>query len=650
MKTRLLYRNFLIILGIDVLLLTVAWYGAHLLRFNFEIPASHLSVMKKAFPVIIAVKIVTFYFFDLYRGMWRYTSIADLLNIIKASCISSLLIVSFVLFGTRFKGFSRSVFVIDWCLTILLISGFRLSIRLYFELIKEDKPWRIVAGTLFGLLRRKHADCKNLLIIGAGDCGEKIYREIRDNARLGYDVVGFLDDHPAKVGMKIHGIPVIGPVKDIGAVAKNVRSEEALIAIPSAGSQQMRGIVDYCKESGIKFKTIPSMGELINGKVTVNAIRDVAYRDLLGREVVNLDEARIGSCLQGRSVLVTGAGGSIGSELCRQICRFGPETIVLYERAESPLYELELELKQNFSNVKILPLLADVRDRRQLEKAFEASSPQVVFHAAAYKHVPMLELHPWKAIKNNILGTRNLIDIAKRFEVERFVFVSTDKAVHPVNVMGSSKRVAEMLVQSENGYGISHAPRFMIVRFGNVVGSAGSVVPLFKKQIKHGGPVTVTHPEVTRYFMTIPESCQLILQAGAMGEGGEIFILDMGTPIKIDDMARDLIRLSGFEPDVDIKIEYIGLRPGEKLYEELITESEGILPTSHDKIMVLKGAEYNPALLNGKIDELAGLAYDQDSEKIKTMLQEIVPEYEPRKLVDDHESTKVRKHERDKHE
>jgi FlaA1/EpsC-like NDP-sugar epimerase len=327
-------------------------------------------------------------------------------------------------------------------------------------------------------------------------------------------------------------------------------------------------------------------------------------------------------------VLVTGAGGSIGSELCRQICRFRPDRIALYERAESPLYELELELKHKFGDVKILPLLADIRDRRQLEKAFEASKPQVVFHAAAYKHVPMLELQPWKAIKNNILGTRNLVETSLRFEVERFVFVSSDKAVRPANIMGATKRASEMLVQSQNGCK-PHRTRLMIVRFGNVVGSVGSVVPLFKKQIERGGPVTVTHPEATRYFMTIPEACQLILQAGAMGEGGEIFILDMGTSIKIDDMARDLIRLSGFEPDVDIKIEYIGLRPGEKLYEELITEGEGIVPTSHEKIVVLKGRTFNPELLNGKVDALARLAYEQEAERIKAKLQEIVPEYEP---------------------
>ncbi len=369
------------------------------------------------------------------------------------------------------------------------------------------------------------------------------------------------------------------------------------------------------------------MGELINGKVTVNAIREVAYRDLLGREIITLDEEKIGTHLKDQNVLVTGAGGSIGSELCRQICRFKPEKIILFERAESPLHAIELELKQSFKEVKVVPILADIQDINQLNKAFEANRPHIVFHAAAYKHVPMLELQPWKAIDNNVLGTKNLIDVSTKNNVARFVFVSTDKAVRPANVMGASKRLSEMLVQGQNGCGLSQT-KFMIVRFGNVVGSVGSVVPLFKKQIQKGGPVTVTHPDVTRFFMTIPEACQLILQAGAMGNGGEIFILDMGTPIKIIDMARDLIRLSGFEPDVDIKIEYVGLRPGEKLYEELITDGENIVPTRHEKIMVLKGIECDLQLLNGKVDELAQLAGEQMGDQIKSKLMEIVPEYD----------------------
>jgi len=628
MKFRLFYKNFFIVLLADLLLLAASFYVAHLVRFDFDIPTRTCLSVKWVLPFIVTLKIIIFYFFDLYRGMWRYTSLADLFNIIKGSTLSTLIIISIVLFVTRFQGFSRSVFVIDWCLTILFISAFRLCVRLYFERFSNEKTWENLFSTILGLLPRRHYGMKNLIIIGAGDCGEKIYREIRDNARLQYNIVGFLDDDSSKVGKKIHGVPVLSYISDINAVVKKIKADEALIAIPSANANQMRTIVEHCKETDITFKTIPGMGELIDGKVTINAIREVAYRDLLGRELVKLDEEQIGAYLQGQTVLVTGAGGSIGSELCRQICRFLPERVVLFERAETPLYEIELELKQNFGDIDIVPILGDVQDIGQIEKPFENYSPQTVFHAAAYKHVPMLELQPWKVIDNNILGTSNVVQVSNKFNVERFVFVSTDKAVRPANVMGASKRVAEMLVQSQNGCGLSQT-RFMIVRFGNVVGSVGSVVPLFRKQIARGGPVTVTDPEVTRYFMTIPEACQLILQTGAMGNGGEIFILKMGTPIKIDDMARDLIQLSGFEPDVDIKIEYIGLRSGEKLAEELIVDGEGIIPTKHEKIMVVKGIDCNLELLDGNIGSLKKSANDQDRERIIAKLKEIVPEYIP---------------------
>jgi FlaA1/EpsC-like NDP-sugar epimerase len=628
MKHRLFYKNFFVILGMDILLLSGSLYVAHLVRFDFNIPQQNLYLLNWILPFVLLTKIVSFFYFDVYRGMWRFTSIADLVNIIKASSISTLLIICFILFSPhRFIGFPRSVFIIDWCLTILFIAGFRLAIRVYFVHIRENDSWPGAVKSFWELLTRKQTAKKNLLIVGAGNCGEKLYREIRDNATLHYNVVGFVDDDPVKIGMKIHGLPVLGPIKDIEIAVKKVVANEILIAVPSANSQQMRYIIEHCEKCGITFKTIPGMGELINGRVTVNEIREVAYRDLLGREIIKLDEERIGAYLRGKRVLVTGAGGSIGSELCRQICRFHPDRIILYERAESPLYETDLELKHNFKNLEIVALLADIQDKNQIEKAFNAHKPQTVFHAAAYKHVPMLELQPWKAIENNIIGTINLIEMADKFNIERFVLVSTDKAVRPANIMGASKRVTEMLTQNENICNAS-ATRFITVRFGNVVGSVGSVVPLFQSQIKKGGPLTVTHPSVTRYFMTIPESCQLILQAGAMGNGGEIFILDMGTPIKIADMARDLIRLSGFEPDVDIKIEYVGLRPGEKLYEELITEGENIIPTSHEKIMVLKGIECNLQVLNGKIDELAHLAEEQAGDKIKAKLRQIVPEYD----------------------
>ncbi len=628
MKLSPLYKNFFIILIVDILLVTGSLYFAYLVRFDFIIDGKELQNFKKTLPFILIVKFVCFYFFDLYRGMWRYTSIIDLLNAIKASTISSLFIIGFILFKTRFEGFSRSVFVIDWCLTILLISGFRLCVRLYFECFGDHNFLEAVKPFLSGLFTKKLSNRKRLLIVGAGDCAEKIFRELKDNARLKYNVVGFLDDNPVKIGRKIHGISVLDFIENIKTVVKRTRVDEVLIAISSISAARMRTIVVLCSKSGVAFKTVPGIGELIDGRVTVSAIREVDYRDLLGREAVMLDEEEIDAHIKGRCVMVTGAAGSIGSELCRQVCRFRPKMIILYEIAESPLYEIDLELKRSFSDVIVVPVLADIQNKHELEKAIGANKPQIIFHAAAYKHVPMLELQPWKAVENNISGSATLIDLAKKFNVERFVFVSTDKAVRPTNVMGASKRVAEMIAKSYNKTDASQT-RFIIVRFGNVVGSVGSVVPLFKKQIARGGPVTVTHSDVTRYFMTIPEASQLILQAGSMGKGGETFLLDMGTPIKIDNMARDLIRLSGFEPDVDVKIEYTGLRPGEKLYEELITDGEDIVSTGHEKIMVLRGDGCDQTILNARIKELIQIAGDHNKEGIKAKLKEIVPEYQP---------------------
>ena len=622
-------KNFIIIFVVDVLLLTAALYDAFLIRFEFTIPPFYMDLFIRMLPYVIVTKIGCLYFFDLYRGMWRYTSISDLLNIIKAATVSSLLITIFIAFKMRFIGYPRSVFIIDWFLTILFIAGFRLIVRLFFERLAREKSNKSMQQQFVSLFKRHPKSVKKLLIIGAGDCGEKILREIRDNASLKLKVVGFLDDNRNKIGRKIHGVPVLGFVSEISAAIKKVRADEALIALPSATGSQIRKIVEHCKESGIPFKTVPGYGELINGRVSVKAIRDVAYPDLLGRAVVKLDALGISDYIKGYCMLVTGAGGSIGAELCRQICKFSPKKIVLFERAESPLYEIELELKRNFSDISIVPVLGDIQSSIQLENTFKAHNPQTVFHAAAYKHVPMLEVQPWKAVENNILGTERLIKVVQQHGCDRFVFVSTDKAVRPTNVMGASKRVAEMLIQCQ-GSNPNEYTKFAVVRFGNVVGSVGSVVPLFKKQIEIGGPVTVTHPEVTRYFMTIPEACQLILQAGALcDEQVEIFILDMGKPVKIADLARDLIRLSGFEPDVDIKIEFIGLRPGEKLYEELITEGEGIIGTDHDKIMTLRGEICSLKMLNGRIDKLAQLAVEQNAEKIRSTLKEMVADYQP---------------------
>ena len=626
--TRTIYRNFLIVLAIDASLVALSWYLANLLRFNFDIPPDSMSAIKRLLPVILGTKMVVFYMFNLYKGMWRYTSIDDLLNIIKASGISSLLVVTVVAFTHGLAGFARSAFVIDWVLTIFLIGGYRIGIRLYFWLGPKDRLSSFRLLIHFTLKKGVRSGARKLLILGAGDCGEKIYREIQDNASLRYDVVGFLDDDLNKVGKLLHGVPILGTTAELKSLAQRIGADEALIAIPSATAVQMRALLAHCEESGLPSKTVPGMGELIDGKVSVKAIRDVDYRDLLGREVIRLDEDRIAGYLENARVLVTGAGGSIGSELCRQICRFNPSCLILYERAESPLYEIDLELRTDYPEAKVVSILGDIRDRSQLSRALSDHQPQVVFHAAAYKHVPMMELQPWKAVRNNILGTHQVMDLSREHGIERFVLVSTDKAVRPANVMGASKRVAELLVQNQNGCSLN-STKFMTVRFGNVVGSVGSVVPLFKKQIERGGPVTVTHPEVTRYFMTIPEACQLILQAGAMGEGGEIFILDMGTPVRIVDMARDLIRLSGFEPDADIKIEFVGLRPGEKLFEELITSGEGIVPTSHEKIMVLRGKKCDQERLYAVIDDLTDLAQEQDGAGIKAKLQEIVEDYTP---------------------
>ncbi len=636
MKRFYFSRNSVVVVLTDLILIALAFYMSYQLRFDFDIPRLHIAPLWDIFPLVLFIKPIVFYYFDFYRGMWRYTSLSDLLNIVKATIVSSLIIVGAVLFVNRFEHVPRSVFLIDWLLTGLFVAGFRIAIRLYFESSAGVGVITIIRQSLSGLLRGRKAGLrKKLLIIGAGNCGEKILREIQADSRLGYHVFGFLDDNPAKVGMKIHGVPVLSTVGALSDIVPLENVDEIIIAVPSASAEQMRTIVQHCKNSGVKFRTVPGYAELLNGRISISAIREVAYQDLLGREAVTLDKEQIGAYLQGQNIIITGAGGSIGSELSRQVCRFKPARLILFERAETSLYEIDLELREAFRNagIDIVTVLGDIQDRRQLEAVFNKYAPRVVFHAAAYKHVPILEAHPWKAVKNNICGTRNLVEISRASGVERFVFVSTDKAVRPANVMGASKRIAEILLQSQNGRGANDT-QFKIVRFGNVIGSAGSVIPLFKKQIARGGPVTVTHPEVTRYFMTIPEACQLILQAGAItseqGARAEVFILKMGTPVKIVDMARDLIRLSGFRPDVDIKIEFTGLRPGEKLYEELMTEAEDVIPTSHKKILVLNGHESDLDVLTEKIVRLMTLADNQEDEKIRAVLKEIVPDYQPR--------------------
>lgn len=596
----------------DAAMIALVYFLAYLLRFDREIPPEEWINIKKTLPFIIPLKLSVFFMFGLYQGMWRYTSLVDLKKIVAASFVASMTIVTIMLYKYRI-GFPRSVYVIDWILTLLFINGFRVAIRL------------LLANNIFSLFAAKKniPAGKRLLIIGAGNAGEKFLREINENPSLKYDVVGFLDDEEDKQGKTIHGIQVLGRIDQV----KRLRDDfdEILIAIPSAKSDQMRRIVEACEKTAKRFRTMPNIGELIGGKISIRTIREVTIEDILGRDEINLDQEKIKQYLNNKRILITGAGGSIGSELAKQIGHFHPQAIALLDFSEFNLFQVSNEMNRRYGFLQISDFLVDIRDQNTVNRTFNTFKPDVIFHAAAYKHVPMQEFHPWEAVHNNVLGTLHLVDASLKAGVQRFVLVSSDKAVRPSNVMGATKRIAEMLIESKNG---GERPQFMAVRFGNVLRSSGSVIPVFQDQIARGGPVTVTHPEVTRYFMSIPEATQLILQAGAMGHGGEIFILHMGKPVRILDMAHDLIRLHGLEPDRDIPIQFIGLRPGEKLYEELITEEEGIVSTSHEKILVLRGKPSDPEALKKKISELLSVTQTYDCSAIKKMLKEIVPDYQ----------------------
>lgn len=629
MKQQLRKINFWVVLSADLLFLIGAHYVAYMVRFEGQLDPSQWDNIRTILPLLILIKLSIFYIFALYRGMWRYTGLTDLINVVKACALSSFVIVGIIAVVNRFEGFSRSVFVLDGILTFLFVGGSRLALRFYYQ---RKSSFGFALGRS-SLQNRK----KKLLIVGAGDAAEKVVREIKDNRALPYQVVGFLDDNPAKVGNRIHGIPVLASVAELHEVVAKTGSREILLAIPSATRDQINRMVDLCRTSGVPYKTVPGLGEIIDDKVSIKAIRDVSYKDLLGRPPARLELEQIEEILTERTILVTGAGGSIGSELCRQILRFKPGQLILFDSSEQNLYQIEMEILHEYGFNNYVTVLGQVQDRDLLESIFQHYEPAVVFHAAAYKHVPMIEQNPWEAIYNNVFATRRLIRASVQHGVDRFILVSTDKAVRPTNVMGATKRLTEKIMQAYCNSGIGGQEsgargrtRFMAVRFGNVLGSSGSVIPLFKRQIELGGPVTVTDPEITRYFMSIEEAAQLILQAAAMGKGGEIFILKMGTPVRIAQMARDLIRLCGKEPDTEIEIKYTGLRPGEKLYEELITEGEGIVSTEHEKIMVLKGNGCALDELRDPLNRLKACAKEHDAENIKAVLKEIIPEYTPK--------------------
>jgi FlaA1/EpsC-like NDP-sugar epimerase len=579
--------------------------------------------LKEQYPLLllffVVIKLVIFGLFKQYRGWWRYVGISDLTGIIGSSFTSTFIIVALWFTALQINPIRRAiplaitevgqgVFMADLFGTIFLLAALRMAVRLYHEEFRTMEASRL----------------KRFLIVGAGNTGEALLREIHRMSVTEYEMVGFIDDDPAKQGINIHGFPVLGTVEQLPAICKEKAIEEVAIAMPSATVPQRRRVVQVCEGTKVRFRTVPSMTDIASGKYRVSQIRNVDINDLLGREAVQLDTDLIEAFLKDKVILVTGAGGSIGSEMCRQICNFKPRVLLLVEQAENPLFYIEQELREKFTDIALKAVICDITDQHRVDNIFNQHRPQVVIHAAAHKHVPLMELNPGEAIKNNIVGTRTVADAADKFGTGSFVMISTDKAVNPTSIMGSSKRIAEMYVQDLNRTSKTH---FVTVRFGNVLGSEGSVVPIFKKQIDQSGPVTVTHPEMKRYFMTIPEASQLVLQAASMGKGGEIFVLDMGEPVKIVDLARELITLSGFRPGEDIEITFTGLRPGEKLFEELSIRGEDMQETRHPKIGIWKNIPMDRDNLRKGIAELVELAKTGEHKAIASKIKGIVPEY-----------------------
>ncbi len=578
-------------------------------------------------PLFVVGKCLIFWRMKLFRGGWQYSSIRDVTNVVVALWL--FLFVAFTLnyafyhiplaWGTTvpllseyMQRISRGVLLLDFLVSVFVVSTAKLAVRIYHEELRPISSEGV----------------RRVLIVGAGDAAEAVIREINRMRVDRFRVVGLVDDDPAKRDLHIHGLAILGTIDDIPRICDAHDVEEIIIAIPSATQKQLRRVIDLCSGTKLKFQSLPSVQDLIDGRVTVSQIRPVEINDLLGREAVELDMEAIGRFLRGRRVLITGAGGSIGSEMARQVCRFGPEELILVEQAETPLFDIDNELRASWPELPRVARICDIYDRRRVLELWREHRPEVVIHAAAHKHVPLMERNPCEAVKNNILGTRNVADASCEFDVAEFVMISTDKAVNPSSVMGASKRVAEMYTQALNG-SAGCRTQFKAVRFGNVLGSSGSVVPTFRRQIAAGGPVTVTHPEMRRYFMTIPEAAQLVLQAAATGGGGQIFLLDMGEPVKIVDLARNMITLSGFRPDEDIEIRFTGVRPGEKLFEELRCDGEDVEPTAHPKVRVWKHLQQSWQRVCEHIERLEALANEPARDPVVHALREAVPEYAP---------------------
>ena len=596
------YRRALILVT-NLFLISLSYYATFMVRFDFHLPNDYSLLFLKSLPFLIIVKLLVFYYFGLFRGLWRYVSIYDLSQIIKANVVATAIFALSDIFIYNQYTIPRFILVNDFIICTSFIGGIRFLSRIIRERYR---------GSLF------KKEQINVLIVGAGEAGVLVLKEYRNNPALG-EVVGFIDDDKLKHNETIQGVRILGGRYDIPMLAEDYGVKEIILAIPSAKGEVIRDLVACCNMPNVKLKIVPGLAKIISGKLGIS-LREVMADDLLGRETVSIDEREIAKYLKDKRVLITGAAGSIGSELCWQVSNFYPSEIILMDHNENNLYFLTLELKAKFKNLNIISVIGDINDIRMLKKVFSECRPQVVFHAAAYKHVPLMEENPIAAAKNNALGSRNMIYASHHYNVERFVLISTDKAVNPVNIMGLSKRLAEIFLQAKSK---RSKTKFMAVRFGNVLGSDGSVVPLFKKQIKAGGPITITHPDTTRYFMSIKEAVLLVLQAGAIGAGGEIFILDMGEQIKIVELAKDLVALSGLELGKDILVKYIGLRPGEKIREELLLDREKDKITKHDKIYISPADNFDLISLRKQMKELEGYINLGDKVKVVRKMKEI---------------------------
>jgi FlaA1/EpsC-like NDP-sugar epimerase len=597
----------------DAGLIALAWYLAFALRFDQGVPRYYDTLFRRTILIVVAIKLVVFVLFRFYDRWWRYVSIRDMWSAVRGVTAASLvasLTVYFISPVAQVR-LPRSVAVMDWLLLLGLIAGTRLFAR---SVIERPGTGRLVARG------------KEVLVVGAGDAGQLTIREMQRNRQLGYTPIGLIDDDPRKKNLRIHGVRVLGTTEELAHILRDNRPDEVLIAIPSASGTARQRIVTVTRENNVPVKTLPGLYELISGETDLTTqIRPVQVEDVLGREPVDVDLEASASYLQNETVLVTGAGGSIGSELCRQIARLGPQRLILVDQGETALFEIERELVDERGFAPSIPVLADVKSRTKMRQVFDRYRPSIVFHAAAYKHVPLMEANPLESVRNNALGTAILAEIAVEFGAERFLLVSTDKAVNPKTVMGQSKALCEWIVEA---YGAREdiATRFVAVRFGNVLGSSGSVIPIFRRQIANGGPVTVTHPEMTRYFMTIPEAASLVIQAGAIGGRGDVFVLDMGDPVRILDLAKQMVRLSGKEPDRDIAVEIVGTRPGEKLHEELWGAGETAVSTSHPKIMRVSGPTVDALWLQDELAELERLVREGETlevvSRLATMMRE----------------------------